>query len=70
MMKEQLELKAVKMQIAARDLLHVEQPERGATTLEYAVAAMIIVGIVLTAMRVMGMSIASVFERAAAALGG
>ena len=69
-MKEQMELQAVKLEIAARDLLTVEEPERGATTLEYAVAAMIIVGVVLTAMRAMGVSIASVFQRAAAALGG
>ncbi|MDX9865121.1 MAG: hypothetical protein RBT34_09985 [Anaerolineaceae bacterium] len=69
-MKEKIELQAVKMQLTARELLHIEQPERGATTLEYAVAAMIIVGVVLGAMRAMGVSIASVFERAAAALGG
>jgi Flp pilus assembly pilin Flp len=69
-MMKKLGLRFVKMEMDAREILKVENPERGATTLEYAVIAMVIVGIVLGAMRALGVSIADVFERAASSLGG
>jgi len=64
------ELSVLEIQIVAREILKIEELERGATTLEYAVIAMVVVGIVLGAMRALGMSIADVFEKAASALGG
>ncbi|MCD4672691.1 MAG: hypothetical protein K8R77_08510 [Anaerolineaceae bacterium] len=64
------EAKLVNLELAARKAIWVENSERGATTLEYAVIAMVIVGIVLGAMRALGVSIADVFERAASSLGG
>jgi Flp pilus assembly pilin Flp len=60
----------VNLELAAHEAIKIDNPERGATTLEYAVIAMVIVGIVLGAMRALGVSIADVFEKAASSLGG
>ena len=67
---KKLKLCLLNVELAARDALKIENPERAATTLEYAVIAMVIVGIVLGAMRALGVSIANVFEKAASSLGG
>ena len=69
-MKENLTFRAAEMQWKAQEALKIEDPERGATTLEYAVIAMVVVGIILGAMRMLGVSIADVFQQAASALGG
>jgi Flp pilus assembly pilin Flp len=67
---KKLGVRIVNMELATREAIKIEDPERGATTLEYAVIAMVVVGIVLGAMRGLGVSIADVFEKAASALGG
>jgi Flp pilus assembly pilin Flp len=56
-----------KLELAA---IKIENAERGEATLEYAVIAVVIIGVVLGAMRGLGISIADVFTRAASSLGG
>ena len=69
-MKEQWSLHGVEIQLKVQETLKIENPERGVTTLEYAIIALIVVTVVLGSMRALGVSIADVFQQAASALGG
>ena len=53
-----------------REILKIEDPEKGQGTLEYAAIAVGILLLAFGAIQLLGGAVAGVFERAASALGG